>query len=118
MERKKPKFIRKDWNKKSKLNHKKKRKWRRPTGRHGKVRLGEKGYMRRPKIGWGTKKTQKKSFLRVENLNQLKGIEKFSEIIIAKVGRKLRHQLIEEAEKRNIKILNKYKKSVIKNEPE
>ena len=56
MDKKKPKFLRKDWNKKSKLGRKRKQKqvWRKPKGRHNKLRQNFKGKSRRPSIGYGS----------------------------------------------------------------
>ena len=56
MDKKKPRFLRKDWNKKSKLGRKRKQKqvWRKPKGRHNKLRQNFKGKSRRPSIGYGS----------------------------------------------------------------
>ena len=58
---KKKKFFRRDWHKRIKFGKtvKKNRKWRAAKGVHNKIRLGEKGYSSRPKIGYGgNKKTR------------------------------------------------------------
>jgi ribosomal protein L32E len=57
-QRKKPKFLRKDWHKMIKLGStvKSKRKWRGAKGRQNKIRLERRGRSGKPKIGWGNKK--------------------------------------------------------------
>lgn len=118
-ERKKPKFWRKDWNKKIKLGSKRKsiRKWRRPTGLDNKNRLTRKGRAKAVNIGWGNAKKDKGKInglvpIRVENVEQLKNVDKkVNGIIVASVGKKKKQEIIQQAEKDGIKILNKYKKS-------
>jgi ribosomal protein L32E len=112
MKRKKPKFLMKDWHKKLKLGkkRKKKRKWKAAKGIHNKIRLKKAGHARRPKIGWGSKKSKKKEAIKIENLKQLEDIKKEEKILIAGVGVKKRQEIKEAAEKKGILILNKYRK--------
>jgi large subunit ribosomal protein L32e len=107
--KKKMKFSRQDSHKKKKLGDK----WRRPKGLHSKMRLQKKGYKKIVKKGYGKdNKTKhlidgmKKVF--VNNLKQLKNIDKKTEgiIISSKLGAKKRIEIIKQAEKDNIKILN------------
>jgi ribosomal protein L32E len=114
--RKKPLFLRKDWHKMIKLGSqsKKNRKWRAQKGRHGKIRLGRKGQSAKPKIGWGSNQETRNlikglKVTRVQNVKDLSKMEKESAIIIAKVGRKNRNKIIEEANKMKLKIINNYK---------
>jgi len=117
--RKKPSFIRVDWNKYIRLGRKKRLRWKSADGRHNKLRLGMKGHSLRPKIGWGSK-TEEKNLIsnmksvRVENLNDLKKVGKGEGIIIAKVGEKKRKEIIAKANEMKIKILNRYRKNAIK----
>ena len=107
-ERKKPRFLRKDWHKKIKLGSKikKKRKWRNPVGISNKIRKSFKGHSRKPKIGWGS--SEKNNVVRVENLKQLQGF-KGKEILIGSIGKKKRDEIVKKANEMKIKILNKYK---------
>ena len=107
--RKKPKFLRQTWHKKIKLGKtvKKKRKWRAAKGRQSKIRLSRAGRARKPKIGWGIQ--DKKNILVIRALKQFEDL-KDKEIIIGKVGKKKRKELIKKANEMKIKILNKYKK--------
>ncbi|MAH49458.1 hypothetical protein CMI37_26785 [Candidatus Pacearchaeota archaeon] len=112
--RKKPKFLRTAWHKQIKLGKtvKKKRKWRAAKGRHNKLRLGEAGRARRPKVGWGSKKEKGKEILVIQNLKQLEELKDVKEILIGKVGKKKRAEMIKMANEKKIKILNKYRKVV------
>ena len=113
--RKKPKFYRSSWNKMHKLGKKvkAKRKWRASKGRDSKVRLRERGYRRRPAIGWGSQKTdfgkvEGFEVVRVETLKDFDKVQKGQAVIIASVGNKKKVALIKKAEEKKIKVLNKY----------
>ena len=122
--RKKPGFLRKDWHKHIKLGKtvKKARKWRAAKGRQNKIRLGVKGHQARPKIGWGAD-TRTKGFVegfeavRVENMKELGVVKKGQGIIIGAVGKKKKMELIVEANKMKITILNKYKEKATSDVP-
>lgn len=115
--RSKPRFLRNDWHKKIKLGStvKKNRKWRMAKGRHSKLRLNRKGHPQRPKIGWGSRenirgKIDGFNFIRIENIEDLDHVSKGLGIIIGKVGKKKRKEIISKAGQMKIKILNKYEK--------
>ena len=107
--RKKPKFLRTDWHKKIKLGMgvKKNLKWHGAKGRQNKLRLGRKGRMQRPKVGWGAERVAE-DFVRVENLKDLEGI-KVKKIVIGRVGARKRKEIIKKANEMKVKILNRYK---------
>ena len=114
--RKKPKFLRTDWHKKIRLGRglKKKQKWHGAKGRQNKFRLGRKGRGQRPKIGWGSdSKIRDLLFgveaVRVENLKELALVKSGSAVIIGSVGKKKRNEIIAEANKMKVKVLNKYR---------
>jgi large subunit ribosomal protein L32e len=98
-----------DSHKKSSL----KKRWRRPKGLHNKVRLGKKGYRKKLQKGYGSPKQVKglhptglkpKLVSRVEELKQ---VEKDEGVIIAAgIGNKRRIEIVNQALKDNIKILN------------
>lgn len=117
-ERKKTKFFRRDWHKRIKFGKtvKKKRKWRAAKGIHNKVRLGEKGYPSRPKIGYGKNKNTKNMLgnfkpITIYCLKDMESLKKGESIIISKVGQKKREEIIKKAEEKGIIILNKYRKN-------
>ena len=107
---KKPKFSRQDSHKKPKLGTK----WRRPKGLQSKMRLNRRGYKRSISKGWkspkavrGLDKTGLQPIM-VQTLNQLKNIDKESQSIILSsgVGRKKKIDIINEALKLNLEIIN------------
>ncbi len=114
-ERKKPKFYRSSWNKMHKLGKKvkAKRKWRASKGRDSKVRLRERGYRRRPAIGWGSQKAdfgkvEGFEVVRIETIKDFDKVTKNQAVIIASVGKKKKMELIKKADEKKIKVLNKY----------
>lgn len=107
---KKPKFSRQDSHKKPKLGTK----WRRPKGLQSKMRLNRRGYKRSISKGWKSPKAVRgldKTGLHpimVQTLNQLKNIDKESQSIIisAVVGKKKKIDIVKEALKLNLQIIN------------
>ena len=88
--------------------------WRKPRGRHSKVRRDMKGKPARPKIGYGAPKKLKnvhpsgyKEVL-VKNVKDLEKIDPKKEAIriMSTVGKKKRNEIIKVAKEKNIKILN------------
>ena len=114
--RKKPKFYRSSWNKMHKLGKKvkAKRKWRASKGRDSKVRLRERGYRRRPAVGWGTRKSdfgkvEGYDVVRVETLKDFEKVQKGQAVIIGKVGARKKAVMIQKAQEMKFPILNKYR---------
>lgn len=107
---KKTKFIRQDAHKKSRLGNK----WRRPKGLHSKMRLGLKGYRKSISIGFGSpRKTRNlhSSGLKLIVIKSLKELEKINTkkecIAIAKtIGLKKKVEILKQAIKKNIKVVN------------
>ncbi|MEM2089953.1 MAG: eL32 family ribosomal protein [Candidatus Pacearchaeota archaeon] len=106
MKKRKPKFVRKDSYRISRLGkrRKKKLKWRRPKGRHSKIREKRKGYLKQPSIGYGSPKRSHAKL--IHNLSELESCKENEEIIIAHVGKKKRREIIKKALEKKIKILN------------
>ncbi|MGB9708339.1 MAG: eL32 family ribosomal protein [Candidatus Pacearchaeota archaeon] len=113
LKRRKPTFLRKDSFKKSKLGkrRKKKQKWRRPRGRHSKLREKRTGHMIQPSIGWGSPRDIKglvrelkpKLIYNLQDLENVKGDEIG---VIGKIGKRKKIEIIEKASVKNIKLLN------------
>lgn len=110
IKKKKPKFVRKDSNKLSKLGkrRKKKQKWVRPRGRDNKLRLKLKGYGNWPVIGYsqaasvrGTLKGLKPVL--VHNLLELESVSKEEIAVLAAVGLKRKIELAKRASEKGIK---------------
>lgn len=93
-------FLRSQFGKKKQL----KKVWRRPRGLHSKLRKGIKNKGEKPNIGLkkpAAKKTER--IFSVEGLKKAKG----KEIIIGSgVGKKKKVDIMKEAEKNKIKVLN------------
>ena len=122
--KKKPKFLRQEWFR-HKNTRKKWLKWRRPRGRHSKLRRHVIGKGFRAQPGYGAPKSIKslhpsgfKEVL-VCNLAELRSLDpKTHAARIAKsVGAKKRIAIQAEAEKMKIKILNKKKVELKKKKP-
>jgi ribosomal protein L32E len=124
MEKIKPKFVRKEAHKKSKLGkgRPKLMKWRRQKGRHSKIREKRKGYTGKPMIGYGSLKEKRhlvnnlKPIL-IFNAQELDKIEKNQIAIIAHTSKKNKILIAKKAIEKNIPILNlKAKTFLEKNE--
>ena len=113
LKKRKPTFVRKDSFKMSKLGkqRKKKQKWRRPRGRHSKLREKRTGHMIQPSIGWSspravrglTGEAKPKLIFNVADMDDLKANEI---AIMGKVGKKKRIEIAEKAVAENKLILN------------
>ena len=109
--RKKPKLLRKDWHKKSKLGKRRKKKqiWVRPRGRHNKLREKRKGHGKKPSIGYSQAreirgKVQGLMPMVVGNVSDLQRLDKEKEIaIFSSVGLKKRIEMAEKAKELGIK---------------
>jgi large subunit ribosomal protein L32e len=116
--RNKPAFLRQHWYRYLRLGKKvkKHRHWRHTVGGDSKIRLKVRGKAARPTIGWGAEKANKGKVngfvpIRVENMTQMNLVDKNQAIVIASVGKKKRMELIAEANKKGIKILNRYREN-------
>jgi large subunit ribosomal protein L32e len=102
------KFIRQDSVRYSKIgkNRRKLQKWRKPTGRHSKMREKRKSYPACPNIGY---KQQRKEIypVLVSNLKELSLLKEKQPVIIAsRVGAKKKISLIAKAREMNLVLLN------------
>lgn len=113
MKKNKPKFLRKESNKKSRLGkrRKKKIKWRRQKGKHNKIRQKMKGYGKKPCIGYGSIKEKKYLIndlkpVMIYNLKDLDKVKEGEIAIIAHTSKKNKIKIAEKAKQKNIKIKN------------
>jgi len=101
------KFIRRNHDKHKRLGgRRKKLVWRRPKGIHNKMRERRRGYPQRPEIGM---RNYGKETRLIGNMKEMMGVKRGEEIILAKVGRKLRRELEEKAKELEAKIINQRK---------
>jgi large subunit ribosomal protein L32e len=112
--KKKPRFLRKDTWKVSRMGkrRKKKQKWRRARGRHSKIRKKEKGYGKEPTMGYSSPRNIRGYVkgmepLLVKNFSDLEKATKKNIIIISKkIGKKKRVEILKKIEEKK---LNKLK---------
>lgn len=107
---KKPDFSRQESHKYNKLS----KGWRKPRGRHSKLRLNERGHRKSVEIGFGSPKNVR--FLHssgllpvlVASLKDLENMDKLKEgiVISKKLGNRKRLELIKIAKEKSLKILN------------
>ena len=109
----KPKFVRTDYMRYSRLgkNRNKKLRWRRARGKHSKIRRKRFGYPVMPTVGYmSPRKTaglvSGLKPLLVHNLNELSKATKSNIVILARVGAKKKLDLIKKAQEMGIKIDN------------
>jgi len=118
------KFLRRNWNRHSRLGkgRKKKQVWRKPKGRHNKVREKQKGNPARVRIGY--KQTEKKKPMLINSIKEIETAKAGETIIMGKIGMKKKIEIVKKAKEKGIKIhninikkfLEKNDKKKIKNE--
>ncbi len=121
METKKPKFLRRTWNRYVKLGkgRKKKQKWRNPTGRDNKMREKRKGYPAVVSVGYKKpeklrKTIENKKVILAMNFRDLEKVGKNEIVIIGNVGKKKKIELVKKAKEMKIKINNINTKNFLK----
>ncbi len=121
LKKRKPEFLRKDTFKKSKLGRKrkKKQKWKRPRGRHSKLREKRTGHMIQPSIGWSSPKAvrglvQELKPRLIFNAAELDYLKEDEIGVVGKIGKKNKMEIAEKAAAKNIRLLNLNAKKFIK----
>ena len=114
------KFIRRNWNRFSRLGmgRKKKQKWRNPTGRHNKIREKIRGHPAPVSIGYkkGKNLSEKKPAV-IYNLADLEKVRGNAAITIGKIGKRKKIEIIKKAIGKKIRIQGiSAKKFIGKNE--
>ena len=111
--KRKPKFLRRDSNRYSKLgkNRKKKQVWRRPTGRDNKMREKRTGYPSIVSIGYRTDKAdrgklEEKNTITVRNIRDLDLVGKDHIAVLGGFGKKKKLEIAKKAKEAGIKIHN------------
>jgi len=106
-----PKFLRHTAHKYSKLGlrRKKKKIWRRPTGRDNKMREKRRGHPAVVSIGYSTaKKTRgnimEKTPIIIRNLSQIEKIQKNQIAILGNIGKKKKIEIVKKAKELKVEI--------------
>lgn len=110
---KKPGFRRQEGNKYERLENK----WRRPRGRHSKLRKSKKSRGKKPSPGYSSpgavKGLTRKGLVPVyiSNINDLRNIDRKTQeaVIRSTVGRKKRLEIAKEAETLGVRVRNAYR---------
>lgn len=107
------KFLRRNWNRFSKLGkgRKKKQSWRNPTGRHNKMRNKMKGYPTVVSIGYKGQVSSRgklagKTPKKVYNVEDLKSVGKNEIALLGKIGRKNKIEIAKMAKEMKVQIYN------------
>lgn len=107
------KFIRRSHDRYSKigLRRKKKQKWKKPTGRHNKMREKRRGYPPVVSVGYSSDKKENgriggKIPVIIRNINDFKMMRENETAIIGNIGKKKKLEIAKIAEEKKIKILN------------
>lgn len=107
------KFIRRSHDRYSKLGlrRKKKQKWKKPTGRHNKMREKKRGYPPVVSMGYSSDKKEKgliegKIPVIIRNINDFKMMGENETAIMGNIGKKKKLEIVKIAEEKKIKILN------------
>ena len=108
--KRRPIFIRQDFTFRNRVAYPV---WRKPRGKHSKMRLKEGGKRARVKVGYGSPKTIKYlhvsglPMVRVENASQLNNVSKSQLVILSRtLGNKKRLMLLKAAKEKGIKFAN------------
>ena len=108
-----PRFLRSDTVRHSRLgkNRPKLQKWRRPRGRHSKIRRKRFGYPCAPSMGYASPRAEAGKIAGlvpclVHNIRELEALTKENIAIIARIGAKKKIELLKRAQERSIKIAN------------
>lgn len=103
------KFLRSKWRAHSKLGkgRKKKQKWRKPKGRDTKMRLKKKGNPKTVSVGYKKqKKAEEKKTEVVRNISEFLNVKKGGKVILARIGKKKKIEILKKAKEKGIDILN------------
>jgi large subunit ribosomal protein L32e len=99
-------FLKRGWNRDFKLGKRKKKKrvWKKPKGRHNKMREKRKGYP--PVVSIGYKNKGRKNIILIENMGDLSKVKNTDVVVLGKIGKKKKLEIIKKALENKIKIRN------------
>jgi len=121
MVKKVKKFLRREWYKYSKLGRRnsKKQKWKKPTGRHNKMREKRKGCPACVSIGYSTQRNERGKIMGkvpvlVMNVKDLLNLKANEIAMIGQIGKKNKIEIAKVAKEKNIEICNMNASSFLK----
>lgn len=99
-------FLKRGWNRDFKLGKRKKKKrvWKKPKGRHNKMREQRKGYS--PIVRIGYKNKERKNVFLIHNMLDLEKVNNKDLVVLVKMGKKKKLEIIKKALEKKIKISN------------
>jgi len=103
------KFLRRTWSRYAKLGkgRKKKQVWRRPTGRHNKMREKRKGSAAVVSIGYrSNRKLRERKIIKINNVKDLEKMKKNEVAIISGIGKRKKIEIAKKAKEMKIEIYN------------
>ena len=103
------KFLRRTWSRYAKLGkgRKKKQVWRRPTGRHNKMREKRKGSAAVVSIGYrSNRKLRDRKIIKINNVKDLEKMKKNEVAIIGGIGKRKKIEVAKKAKEMKIEIYN------------
>lgn len=113
LKNRKPRFVRKDWRELSKLGmgRKKKQRWRKPKGRHNKLRAKKRSVGKMPGVGYRSPKSVRGTFqgltpILIINENQLNNLKQGGMAVMASIGLKKKIQIATKAKQLGVKFAN------------
>jgi len=117
------KFIRRTWNRYSKIGKRRKKKqvWRNPTGRDNKMREKRRGYPSVVSIGYRKDKELRgkingKILVKVSNIKDLEKLKKNEIAILERMGKKKKIEIAKKAKEKGLEIYNLNIKKLLKKE--
>lgn len=107
-EKRRPQFLRRVWYRHSKLGkgRKKKMTWRKPTGRHNKLRENKKGKPAMVSIGYRSNREHRKEIQIIKCIRDLEKIDAEKMTILGKIGNRKKIELVKKAKEKGIKLYN------------
>lgn len=102
------KFLRRTWSRYGKLGKSKKKKqvWRKPKGRDNKMREKRKGCPVSVSVGYKKKNSERSKIRIIRNLKDLEKTKKNEILVIGKLGKKKKIEIVKKAKEKNIALQN------------
>ena len=109
-------FLRRIYNRYHKLGKKKgkNRVWRKPKGRDNKIREMRRGYAPVVSVGYKKKESERERIPVIRNVAELSKVVKGKKVVLGKLGKKKKLDLVKKAEEMGVLIVNINSKKFLK----